>query len=443
MRQPQGYVNSQFPNHVCLLHKALYVLKQAPRAWFEGFTTHLYHIGFLALGANGNLFIYRYDSHLGFLLLYVDDIILTGNDKAFKASIIQLLSFAFDHKDLGLLHYFLGLQIEYTTSGLFVHQTKYATNLLTKFAMADYKPCKTPCSPNQHFLPNDSPPLFDPSSYRSLVGALQYITFTKLDLSFAVQQACQYMCSPTQNHLQASKHILGYLTGTLHYGIAFTPSFPSLSTYCDADWAGDPIDRRSISGIVVFFGNFPITWSAKKQSTISRSSTEAKYRVLASIAVELYWVRMLLRDLGIFLSTPSLMWCDNVNALAIASNPVFHAHAKHIEVDYHFVCEKVLRKNLMVKFISSNDQLANIFTKGLPSSRFHWLMSKLMWKFPFRLRVDESSGNSSCKIEEIEDEASSVSSVNKVQCKTNQNNVVPSVEYCYKQNGVVQSYVYL
>ena len=339
-----------------------------------------------------------------FLLLYVDDIILTGSDKKFTASIIQLLSSAFDLKDLGLLHYFLGLQIEYTDSGLFVHQTKYATDLLTKFAMVDCKPCKSPCSPNQHLLPNDSPSLSDPSSYRSLVGALQYLTFTRPDLSFAVQQACQYMSSPTQNHLQAAKRILRYIRGTLHFGIAFTPGFPSLSAYCDADWAGDPVDRRSISGLVVFFGNCPITWSAKKQSTVSRSSTEAEYRGLASTAAELYWIRMLLRDLGIFLSTPPLLWCDNVSALAIASNPDFHARTKHIEVDYHFVREKVLRKDLLIKYISSNDQLADIFTKGLPSSRFHWLTSKLMWKFPFRLRGDESNGTSSCKIEEITDE---------------------------------------
>ena len=252
-----------------------------------------------------------------------------------------------------------------------MHQTKYATDLLNKFDMVDCKPCKTPCSPNQHLLPNDSSPLSDPSSYRSLVGAFQYLTFTRPDLSFAVQQACQYMCSPTQNHLQAAKRILRYIRGTLHFDIAFTPGFPSLSAYCDANWAGDPVDRRSISGIVVFFRNCPITWSAKKQSTISRSSTEAEYRALASTVAELYWIRMFLRDLGIFLSTPPLRWCDNISALAIASNPVFHSRTKHIEVDYHFVREKVLWKDLMVKFISSNDQLANIFTKDLPSSRFH------------------------------------------------------------------------
>ena len=137
---------------------------------------------------------------------------------------------------------------------------------------------------------------------------------------------------------------------------------------------------------------------------------------MASTATELFWLRMLLHDLGIFLSTPPLLWCDNVSALAIASNPVFHARTKHIEVDYHFVREKVLRKDLLVKFISSNDQLVDIFTKGFPSSRFHWLTSKLMWKFPFRLRGDESS-SSSCVLEELEDDSSPVPMVKKKQSK--------------------------
>ena len=193
----------------------------------------MFHVGFFAFGANGNLFIYRHGCHLVFLLLYVDDIILTGNDKVFIASIIQLLSSSFDH--LGLLHYFLRLQIEYTDSGLFVHQTKYATDLLSKFAMSDCKPCKTPCSPTQLLLPHDSPSLSYATSYRSLVGALQYRTFTRPNLSFAVQQTCQFMSEPTENHLQAAKRILRYLRGTLHYGFAFTPGFSSLSAFCDAN----------------------------------------------------------------------------------------------------------------------------------------------------------------------------------------------------------------
>ena len=153
------------------------------------------------------------------------------------------------------------------------------------------------------------------------------------------------------------------------------------------------MDKQSLIGMVLFFGNSPISWSAKKQGTVSRSSTEAEYRALASTTAELYWIRMLLRDFGLFLPHPPLLWCDNVSALAIATNPVFHARTKHIEVNYHFVHEKVLRRDVMLKFISTHDQLADLFTKSLPSPRFNWLTSKLMWKFPIRLRGDESHSN--------------------------------------------------
>ena len=216
MAQPQGYVDSDFPTHVCLLHKALYGLKQAPRTWFKRFTTQLLHIGFVTSCANGNLFLYRHDGHLVFLLLYMDDIIVTGNHPSFTASLFHQLSSDFNLKDLGKLHYFLGLQIEYTSSGLFVHQSKYTLDLLHKFHMADCKPCNTPCAANAHLWPNDSPLLSNPTSYRSLVGALQYLTFIRPDLSFTIQQACQFMCSPTDNHLQAAKRILRYLRGSIH-----------------------------------------------------------------------------------------------------------------------------------------------------------------------------------------------------------------------------------
>nr|XP_023922767.1 uncharacterized protein LOC112034201 [Quercus suber] len=321
----QGYVDPAFPRHVCLLHKALYGLKQAPRAWFERFTSQLLHIGFFASIVDGNLFILRHGSFLVYLLLYVDDIIVIGNSSSFVSSIIKLLGTDFDLKDLGLLHSFLGLQIDYTSTGHFVHQTKYASDLLQRFAMIDCKPCKTPCSPNHHLLPNDSPLLPDPKSYRSLVGALQYLTFTRLDLSFVVQQACQYMSSLTQNHLKAAKRILRYFQGTLHFGLAFTPSPTSLSAYSDANWARDPVDRHPIIGVVVFFGNCPITWSTKKQAIVCCSSTEAEYHVLASTTAKLYWIRMLLHDFGIFFPQTPLLWCDNVSALAIASNLVFYA----------------------------------------------------------------------------------------------------------------------
>ena len=241
-----------------------------------------------------------------YLLLYVDDIIITSNNSSFVTEIVSQLGSSFALKDLGCLNYFLGLQIEYTDSGLFVHQSKYAQDLFTKFNMLDCKPCPNPCTSNHHFVPTHSPLLTDTTAYRSLVGALQYMTFTRSDLSYAVQQACQFMSKPTQHNLVVAKRIFRYLKGSLHMGIHIQADPLSLSAYCDADWAGDPIDRRSITGLVVFLGGSPITWSAKKQPTVSRSSTEAEYRSLAITTAELYWLRMLLKDLGVYLYHPPI-----------------------------------------------------------------------------------------------------------------------------------------
>ena len=194
------------------------------------------------------------------------------------------------------------------------------------------------------------------------------------------------MSKPCQHHLVAAKRILRFLRGTLHLGIYFKLGPLSLSAYCDADWAGDPLDRRSITSMVVFLGDSPITWSAKKQSVVSRSSIEVEYRSLAIITAELYWLRMLFKDLGIYLYHPPILWCDNVSALALASNPIFHARIKHIEVDCHFVHEKVLNRDMVLKYISTLDQLVDLFTKSLSSPRFRVLSFKLIGLPPLCLR---------------------------------------------------------
>ena len=186
------------------------------------------------------------------------------------------------------------------------------------------------------------------------------------------------MHKPSNAHFVAAKRILRYLKGSLHKGVLFQPGPLALTAFTDADWAGDPSDRRSTSGVVVFLGHNPITWLAKKQHTVSRSSTEAEYRSLATGAAELAWLRQVLCNLKLYLPSAPLIWCDNTSALALASNPVFHGRMKHIEVDYHFVREKVVRDDLLLQFISTHDQLADIFTKALPSTRFHQLCSKLM-----------------------------------------------------------------
>ncbi len=158
----------------------------------------------------------------------------------------------------------------------------------------------------------------------------------------------------------------------------FQPGPLRLTAFTDSDWAGNPVDCRSTTGFLIFLGNNLLTWASKKQPTVSRSSTEAEYRALAVGAAELTWIRMLLRDLGIFISHAPVLWCDNTSAISLASNPVFHARTKHVEIDYHFVREKVVRGDLAVQFISTTDQLADLLTKALPSPRYITLSTKLL-----------------------------------------------------------------
>ena len=155
------------------------------------------------------------------------------------------------------------------------------------------------------------------------------------------------------SHFIAVKRILRYIKGTLHQGLLFTKSSLNLSAYSDADWAGDSLDRRSTSGYCVFLGANLISWSAKKQPTVARSSTEAEYEALANAASELIWLQQLFKDLRITSSFVPVLHCDNVSALALASNPVFHARTKHVEVDFHFVREKVANHQLVLQYLAS------------------------------------------------------------------------------------------
>lgn len=205
------------------------------------------------------MFIRAIGSDLLILLLYVDDIILTGNNLLLIQQTITALGREFDMKDLGKLTYFLGLQVQYTSSGIHVNQSKYAADLLAKAGMTHCKPCPTPCLPTTKLLKFDGVPLSDPTLYRSLVGGLQYLTFSRPDIAFAVNTLCQFMHTPTEPHFATVKHVLRYLAGTLTHGIHFTSGDVHLQAYSDADWAGDVNDRRSTTGYVVFLGNNPIS----------------------------------------------------------------------------------------------------------------------------------------------------------------------------------------
>lgn len=251
-QQPQGFENPSFPNHVCHLKNSLYGLKQAPRAWFSRFATFILSTGFTASKSDSSLFIFHSSTDIAYLLLYVDDIILTASPPAFLNSIIDFLRSEFAMIDLGALHHFLEISVTRSPSGRFLSQQQYVTELIDRAGMTDCNTTRTPIDTSLK-LDSSGPCVSDPSFYRSIAGALQYATLTRPDISYAVQQACLYMHDPREPHLNLVKRIICYLKATSYLGLQLNTSSPNtLTSYSDADWAGCPETRRSTSGFCFF-----------------------------------------------------------------------------------------------------------------------------------------------------------------------------------------------
>ena len=232
--------------------------------------------------------------------------------------------------------------------------------------------------------------LFDqPAVYRSIIGGLQYLTMTILDIAFSVNKLSQFLQSHTVNHWNACKRVLRYLKGTSTYGLLFRPvTKMTLIGYSDADYANCLDDRRSITRYAIYLGENLIASCARKQKVVARSSVESKYRALSLAATEILWLQSLFTELGVpKLATVPIVWCDNVGASSLASNLVFHARTKHIEVDVYFICEKIEEKQLEVRFVPTEEQVANVLTKPFAITRFEFLRNKVtVENSPFTLR---------------------------------------------------------
>ncbi|RVW23488.1 Retrovirus-related Pol polyprotein from transposon RE1 [Vitis vinifera] len=314
MEQPPGFINEDLSNHVCKFNRSLYGLKQAPRAWFDRLSQCLLHLGFYYGKTYLSLFILRKGQSIVLLLIYVDDIIVTSNDNNIISDLISTMSSDFSLKDLGSLHYFLGLEVKYLPNGLFVSKTKYTRDLLEHIKMMECTHMNTPMALNK--------------------------------------QAYQHFQAPTKADLRAVKHILRYLKGTMEHGISDNLQF---------------LDQAL------------------------RPNIDPLHPVLQKIT----WLTFLLRDIGIQLREPPQLLCDNLSALHMIVNAVFHARSKHIELDYHFVREKVASGVLITRFLPSSLQVVDIFTKALLKTSFQVFRFKLgVHKLPLTSLPGADKGNS-------------------------------------------------
>nr|GEU35572.1 hypothetical protein [Tanacetum cinerariifolium] len=282
MEHPPGFIDPQRPNHVCLLHKSLYVLKQTSHAWFERLSKAFFDLGFKGSKTNPSLFIYS----RGDTLLYI---------------------------------------------------LKYILELLQSAGLSNCNPMSSPMVTSSSLNLDDNTAFSNPVKYRQVVCSLQYVTLSRPAITFAVNKVCQYMHAPTENHWCAVKRTLRYLHGN--------PD-TCLEPFLDADWAGDSDDRWSTGGFAIYLGSNLISWTARKQRTVLRSSTEAEYKALADTVAELTWLQALLNELGIRSSSTHILWCDNLGATYLSANPICYARTKHMEIDYHFVRKKVAQGDL-------------------------------------------------------------------------------------------------
>ncbi|KAK4381367.1 Retrovirus-related Pol polyprotein from transposon RE1 [Sesamum angolense] len=330
MIPPEGYNVSQ--GKVCKLRRSLYGLKQASRQWNQEFTSQLLKYGFMQSQNDHCLFIQTRAHDVVFLLVYVDDVLITSSKESLISPVKDYLHKLFTIKDMGPAKYFLGLEIARSSAGTSVTQQKYIRDLVVDAGLEHAKSVVTPLPLGLKLTSCGGPVLVDPEPYRR--GLLPRLFF------------------PVTN------------------------SF-SLKAYCDADWASCIDSRRSLTGYCVFLGSALISWKTKKQPTVSRSSAEAEYRSLASTVCELRWISYLLQDFRVHVQTPIPLFCDNQAAVHITANPIFHERTKHLEIDCHLVREKYKEGFVLPSHISGKQQLADIFTKCLPGPAFSTLLFKL------------------------------------------------------------------
>ncbi|GJY18651.1 retrovirus-related pol polyprotein from transposon TNT 1-94 [Tanacetum coccineum] len=322
--QPNSFVDPDNPNHVYRLKKALYGLKQAPRAWYDLLSSFLLSQGFSKGTVDPTLFISR------------------------KGKDILLMSM------MGKISFFLGLQISQSPRGIFLNQSKYALESLKKYGMESCDPVDTPMVEKSKLDEDTQGKAVDPTHYRGMVGTLMYLTSSRPDLVYAVCMCARYQARPTEKHLHVVKRIFRYLRGTVNQGLWYSKdSAIALTAFTDADHVGCQDTRRSTSGSMQLLGDRLVSWSSKRQKSAAISSTKAKYIALIPL------------------------YCDNKRAIALCCNNVQHSRSKHIDIRYHFIKEQVENGVVELYFVSTEYQLADIFTKALCRERIKFLIEKL------------------------------------------------------------------
>ena len=370
MEQPEGFDTGD--GKMCRLRKSLYGLKQAGRTWYEKIDNTFAELGFVRSEADHSIYVKDKDGVKTIIALYVDDLVIACNDEAALASIKRELGQHYEMKDLGTLHYCLGLRITRNreTRTIAIDQTRYIEGVLERYGMADCKSIGTPLDPGTKLVKGGD--LAENEEMRGVpyinaVGSLMYAMLgTRPDIAQAVGVLSKFSADPRPTHWKAVKRVMRYLQGSKEAALTYKPTNDtSMVGFSDADWAGNLDDRRSTTGYVFRIGSGAVCWASKRQATVALSSTEAEYVALTQATKEAVWLRKLLASMGYEQDVATTIHVDNQGAIALAKNSVYHARTKHIDIQYHFVREKVTDGNIKLEYCETEKMPADALTKAL------------------------------------------------------------------------------
>ena len=310
--------------------------------------------------------------------VYVDDLIITGSNPeeidVFKTS----MKTKFEMTDFGLLHSYLGIQVMQEEDGIKMCQTRYAIRILDMFNMTDCNASKTPMECRLKLDRNGEGLEVESTYFRRIIGCLRYLTLTRPDLVYSVSYLSRFMSKPYSNHMTAAKRILRYVKGTINFGLKYKSGEESeLIGYCDSDYAGDLDDRKTTSGFIFFLGNNPVAWNCSKQKVIALSSCEAEYISSTMSVCQGIWISRFMHELSGCEEKCFDLCIDNKSTIDISRNPVHHGRTKHIDVRFHFIGKCVEEGKVILRYIRTEEQVADFFTKSLGTSKFCEFRAKI------------------------------------------------------------------
>ena len=380
VEQVPGFAQAGQEHKVLKLHKALYGLHQAPRAWNQKLDDKLGVLGFKKCLSEHAIYCRGAGSERLVVGVYVDDLIITGAScnsiKEFKAQMTEI----FKMSDLGSLTYYLGIEVKQGVEGITLCQGSYASKILEKAGMLECNACDVPMQAKLKLSRDSDSPRVDATEYRSLVGSLRYLVNTRPDLAFSVGYVSRFMEEPHEDHLAAVKHILRYIAGTRDWGLKYARKKgdqPVLLGYSDSDLAGDVDSRKSTSGVIFFLGESPISWQSAKQKVVALSSCEAEYIAAATAACQGVWLARLLSEILDSVMNKPVLRVDNKSTISLVKNPVHHDRSKHIDTRFHLIREYAQNGQIEVSFIRTDEQLGDVLTKPLCKNKFLELCTKI------------------------------------------------------------------